>query len=174
MKTPHHCRHAASEAGDSWLQLTVSFYVLLAILSKTHTKQDVARPSMSKQGKLQVMMSNDVHQHGKRVLSPTFVLNLLLVGILSKAMNMSFSFLQNSKPHSKIPEAKGATSSTSHVLNCFSSTWPCFLSICKAVLYTPRRILPLALGNSTTFSYFVSVSLHKTHIFLPVNSSHFI
>ena len=144
MKSPRHCWHAASDAGDSWLQLTICFYVLLAILNKTYTKQDVAPPSLYKQGKFQVMMSNVLPQYGKRVLSPTFVLSLLLVGILSKAMNIIFSFLQNSKPHSKRPEGREAIiSSTSPVLDCSNSTWPCFLFILKAVLYVPRGLPPL-------------------------------
>lgn len=143
MKSPHHCWHAASEAGDSWLQLTIPFYVLLAIINKTHAKQDVAPPSLYKQGKFQVVMSNVLHQSGKRALSPTFVLSLLLVGILSKVMNRSFSFLEKSKPHSRRPEGREATSSTSPVLDCSNSTRSCFLFVPGAVLYTPRGLPPL-------------------------------
>lgn len=91
MKSPRHCWRAASDAGDSWLQLTIPFYVLLAIPSKTHVKQDIAPPSLYKQRKFQVMMSDVLHQCGKRVLSPTFVLSFLLLGILSKAMQVFLS-----------------------------------------------------------------------------------
>lgn len=159
MKSPRHCWRAASDAGDSWLQPTIPCHVLLDILNKTHIKQDIAPPSLYKQGKFQFMMSNVLHQHGKRLITyfciyvgvyPTSVLSLLLVGILSKVMNIIFSLLQNSKPHSKRPEGRGATSSTSPVLDCSKSTWPCFLFIPGAVLYEPRGLKRETLPTSVT------------------------
>lgn len=171
MKSPHHCQRAASDTGDSWLQLTIRFYVLWAILHKTHTKQDVTPPLLYKQGKFQTMMSNVLHYCGKRVLLPTFVLSLLLVGILSKVTKANFYFLQNNEPHSKRPEGKGTTLSTSSLLKCPNSTWPCFLFLPGAVLCTPIR-LPSLLWE-TTFYYFVPVSLHKTHFSLSINLSHY-
>lgn len=107
----------------------------------------------------------------EKVLLPTFVLSLLLVGILSKVTKANFYFLQNNEPHSKRSEGKGTTLSTSSLLKCPNSTWPCFLVLPGAVLCTPIR-LPSLLWE-TTFYFFVPVSLHKTHFSLSINLSHY-
>lgn len=104
------------------------------------------------------MISNVLHHCGKRVFLPIFVLSLVLVGILSNMMKVSFSFLQNNKPHSKRCEGKG------------------YLIHFSFAELSQQQMALLSFSTWSTFVYTNQTSTPplENHLPLPIHLSHYV